>query len=109
VKKGDIILVPFPFTDLKGSKNRPAVVLWTNEMDVIVSFITSELKWQEENDITIAPDENNGLKTLSLIRVNKIATIDVGLVLGILGYLSAIQINSLNKSLFSLLQLRKTY
>ena len=27
MKKGSIILIPFPFTDLRGSKVRPAVVL----------------------------------------------------------------------------------
>jgi mRNA interferase MazF len=105
VKKGEIVLIPFPFTDLKGSKIRPAVVLFSNEFDVTICFITSELKWQGDFDIVVEPNDNNGLKTKSLIRVNKIATIDSGLVLGVLGYLSEKQIYELNASLISMLQL----
>jgi len=108
MKKGDIVLIQFPFTDLKGSKNRPAVVLWTNHLDVMVCFITSELKWKDEQDMTVLPDEYNGLKTVSLIRISKIATLDIGLVLGILGSLSSNQINILNKSITRLLQLGST-
>ena len=106
MKKGSIVLIPFPFTDLKGIKNRPAVVLFANELDVTVCFITSELKWQEEFDITLTPTDTNGLKTTSLIRVCKIATVDTDLILGELGELTQIQIKELNKNLISLLKLK---
>ena len=106
MKKGTIVLIPFPFTDLKGNKNRPAVVLYANELDVTVCFITSELKWQEEFDITLTPTDKNGLKTNSLIRVCKIATVDTDLILGELGELTQVQVKDLNKSLINLLQLK---
>ena len=105
MKKGSIILIPFPFTDLTGSKVRPAVVLSRNELDVTISFITSELKWMSQYDIPLLPSELSGLKAPSLIRISKIATIDSALVLGELGELSKSEIDELNKSLIRLFQL----
>jgi mRNA interferase MazF len=105
MKKGSIILLPFPFTNFKGSKNRPAVVLYVSDIDVTVCFITSELKWKESIDIVLLPTLGNGLKTNSLIRVNKIATIDLDLILGELGSITNSQITELNIGLKQLLQL----
>ncbi|MBI4615036.1 MAG: type II toxin-antitoxin system PemK/MazF family toxin [Planctomycetes bacterium] len=44
--RGDVILVPFPFSDLTGRKARPAVVLSTREYarrmgDLVVAMLTS--------------------------------------------------------------------
>jgi len=41
--KGSVILVLFPFTDFTATKLRPAVVLYENEADVVVAFISSKI------------------------------------------------------------------
>ncbi|GEO02641.1 hypothetical protein AAE02nite_03050 [Adhaeribacter aerolatus] len=107
MKKGDIVLIPFPFTDLSGQKNRPALVLITTVTDVTVAFITSQLSWQTEYDLKLEPSHDNGLKKTSLVRLNKLATLDVELVIGRLGNLSVAEISVLNKSLIQLFQLNK--
>lgn len=42
--KGDVILIPFPFTNLAGSKLRPAIILISTPDDLTLSFITTQLK-----------------------------------------------------------------
>jgi mRNA interferase MazF len=103
--KGDIVLISFPFTDLVGSKLRPALVLFESELDLTSCFITSHLAWQEPNDIVISPNKVNGIKTRSLIRTNKIATIDRTLAKGLLGRLTSNEILQLNSRMRNLLDL----
>lgn len=105
MNKGDIVLVPFPFTDLTGNKNRPAVILIESEDDVTVSFITTQLKLHSEYDITVQPTELNGLKKPSMIRLSKMATLDKELVIGKLGVLDKPYTNLLNRNLILLLKL----
>ena len=103
--KGDIVLIPFPFTDLTGNKLRPAVVLIDSSFDLTVSFITSQIKWADNTDIALPPSTLNGIKRPSLIRLAKIATIDKTLVAGKLGVLSQNEIIDLNQKLKTLLKL----
>lgn len=103
--KGDIVLITFPFTDLSGTKLRPAVVLAETDLDFTVCFITSQIQWLEATDVKIQPHLTNGLKRLSLIRTSKIATLDRSLAKGLLGKLSLAEENDLNSKLRALLQL----
>lgn len=43
--KGEVVIIPFPFSDLSGAKRRPALVIadW-NADDIILCQITSKLK-----------------------------------------------------------------
>jgi mRNA interferase MazF len=106
VKKGDIILISFPFTDLTGSKLRPAIVLASSQLDVTVAFITTQLKWREEFDVLLSPTVANGLKMDSMIRLSKIATLDVELVEGKLGNVTMDDILLINTSLIKLFKLK---
>lgn len=105
MKKGDIVLLSFPFTDLKGEKIRPALVLVVSDLDVIVAFITTQFKWKNTFDILLEPNDLNGLKKTSLVRLSKITTIDKDLILGKLGELDSLDMQSINKSLIKILNL----
>lgn len=107
MKKGDIVLIPFPFTDLAGNKNRPTVILIESEDDVTVCFITTQFKWMGEFDITLQPSDLNGLKMTSLLRLNKFATIDKDLIIGRLGSLDRQYVKLLNTNLTRIFKLKE--
>ncbi len=93
MSKGDVVLTPFPFTDLSGQKVRPALVLHHDAKgeDCIVAFLSS-LKQKEllRFDVVIVPSKQNGLKVRSVVKVNKIATLQKKIILGELGVLESV-------------------
>jgi mRNA interferase MazF len=103
--KGDIVLITFPFTDLTGSKLRPAVILADSTLDLTVCFVTTQLEWQEATDVQLMPNSSNGLRKQSLIRTSKIATLDKTLAKGLLGRLTSNELADLNDKLKKLLRL----
>ncbi len=104
--KGDIILIPFPFTDLQGYKNQPAVVLYSDTVDVVVAFLTTKLEWANTTDVLIAANASNRLKKTSLIRTSKIAALDIAIVLGKIGQLTSETLNELNNKLLEVFDLK---
>ncbi len=102
--KGDVILIPFPFTNLAGSKIRPALVLISSDNDVTIAFITTQFNWNDENCVVIEASIENGLKQNSLIRLNKLASVDNNLILGKIGKLNSKDIDRINNQLKKILQ-----
>lgn len=105
MNKGDIVLIPFPFSDLSGAKNRPAVILIETNEDITVAFITTQIKWSTGFDVLLTPSDLNGLKKVSLIRLNKLAIIDKDLVVGRLGSLDEPSLGLLNRNLIRIFRL----
>jgi mRNA interferase MazF len=84
---GSIVLARFPFTDLSGDKRRPALVVSRNNdrrLDLVACFISSVLRTGSD----VAPIEassTTGLKVPSVVRFDKIATLDRSVIAGKLG------------------------
>ncbi|HJP63294.1 MAG TPA: type II toxin-antitoxin system PemK/MazF family toxin [Mucilaginibacter sp.] len=103
--KGNIILIPFPFTDLSGNKLRPALILAESKLDVTISFITTQLQWQEPTDMILQPGALNGIKKVSLVRLSKIATVDRSLIVGLIGAINNLQLAELDSKLKVIFQI----
>ena len=81
--KGDVVVIPFPFSDLSGSKRRPALVVADLAGDdVILCQITSVARGDRYAiSLDTADFESGSLPTKSFVRPNKIFTADQRLVL----------------------------
>lgn len=104
--KGDIVLVKFPFTDLSGSKLRPALVLISGRSDITVAFVTTNFKDIGANDLMLSPNSINGLKKDSLLKLNKIATLDLDLVAGKIGNLDESELKEVDKKLVAVFKIK---
>jgi len=75
---GSIVLTRFPSTDLSGDKRRPALVISPDNdrrPDLVVCFITS-LPRSGPDMAAIAATAGTGLKVPSVVRFDKLATLD---------------------------------
>lgn len=76
--KGDVVVIPFPFSDLSGSKRRPALVVadWGGD-DVMLCQITSQSK-RDGLEVTLTDQDfaSGRLPIASHIRPNKVFTAD---------------------------------
>ncbi|MFZ5630541.1 MAG: type II toxin-antitoxin system PemK/MazF family toxin [Spirochaetota bacterium] len=89
--KGDIVLVPFPISNLKTLKRRPALVIspkvFNKGGDSTLLFMTSNVKTPpREGDVLIKNFKTAGLPKPTLVRM-KFVTIANALILKKIGHL----------------------
>lgn len=79
--QGDVVKVPFPYTDRPTRQSRPALVVSAGELEDVhgllwVLMITSAENRSWPGDVPIAKPAAAGLPAPSVIRTAKIATIE---------------------------------
>ncbi len=104
--KGDVVVLPFPFSDLSGSKRRPALVLADLPGDdIILCQITS----QHTKDNYAVPLENSdftsgSLPSSSYIRPTRIFTADKNIIVRKAGTVKNNVVSDALKKVISLLE-----
>jgi mRNA interferase MazF len=105
---GDVVLVPFPFTDQTTNKKRPAVVISSEVynaeyLDRILMGITSQVSSSPKVcDIVITDWRSAGLLKASMIKP-VITTIEKQLSLKKLGRLQDVDVQSLKEGLIGII------
>ena len=99
----DLVLLPFPFTDLRTNKQRPCLILAAFQPrglpeHYVVAMITSQLDGSEfPGDTRLTKWSEAGLPKPSLVRLAKVVTIERSLIRKELGSLHAADRKSIRK------------
>jgi mRNA-degrading endonuclease toxin of MazEF toxin-antitoxin module len=90
--RGDVVLTPFPFTDLRGSAVRPALVVSQGLIgqDVILAGISSVIRGAISPTDYLADASHpefrlTGLRVASVVRLHKLAAVDASILVRRLG------------------------
>ena len=80
-KRGDVVKVPFPYTDRSTRQSRPALVVSSGDLEdeqglLWVVMITSAENRGWSGDVPVNDLARAGLPAASVVRTAKIATID---------------------------------
>jgi len=76
--KGDVVVIEFPFSNLKSAKRRPVIIIKVPKgEDIIVAQITGD-SYENSVEISIRKEDfkQGSLKRDSYVRIDKIASIE---------------------------------
>ena len=107
-ESGEVVLVPFPFTDLSKSKRRPVLIISNAQhnarsYDFVCCGITSNLNNQPYSILLDPGDMTEGvLPVRSRIKYDKIFTLEKNLVIKRLGKVNSVIMGQVRSSVISL-------
>lgn len=111
-KPGDVVIIPFPFTDWAGIKQRPAFIISSEKFnqthrDVILCAITSQIPSKlegEEYRLSQFEQKLSGLPKPSIIKLGKIVTLDQRLIRKKLGGVPQENLEKIYNQLYKILK-----
>ena len=93
LRRGDIVLVPFPFTNLSGQKLRPAIIISPDPVgeDILLAIVSSVVPAMPEPTEYVLEACHptfavTGLKSTSVFKMGKMATLRRSLILRRVGH-----------------------
>jgi mRNA interferase MazF len=104
--KGDVVVVPFPFSDLTQAKRRPALVISALEGDdLILCQITSQyIRDNYAVSLTDKDFQTGSLKQPSNVRPNRLSTADNHIVLYRVGSLRVEKLNEIIEKVIDIIR-----
>ncbi len=112
MKRGDVVMVDWPYSDRQGSKFRPAVVVQADFLnglihDTVLVAVTRTSRGAATTEVVIDPalEPRSGLRQRSIVSCNNLLTVDQGLVARVIGVLSHAVMQKVDAALKSALEL----
>ena len=84
-KQGDVVIIPFPFTDLSQRKRRPALVVSNDKVNTTGDYLLAQITSKNKRDtlsIAIGDDDysGNALPVVSYVRTHKLFCLNGSLI-----------------------------
>ena len=111
LKQRDIVLIPIPFTDLTSHKKRPAIILSSDTYnksneDIVVAAVTSNVESCPFSIMLTGDDLESGvLKVTSIIRADKIYTLNKSIVIKTFGRVKYDIFSKLKSEIYKLIEI----
>jgi mRNA interferase MazF len=97
IQPGEFWVADIPFTDGRGSKKRPVLVLWLDGADCVAAAVTSAAP-RSVFDVALVDWKVAGLRQASTVRLSRIDCLEQSLLVGRIGKISAMDATFVNQA-----------